>query len=234
MTVTSRVSTLVFRSGLYLLLALGAAACSGHRILVQKPEQVICVSDEGTVRACLVTDPGDGKITKNIPIGNTGCYWFNLMENPGEKNKQFRREATGRPRQFTFLVVNQCAASVDVRFDIAKKRTVDLEFLDGPVRADAGAQGPCEVVPKQTAEPGAPKEGEPKGPDHFRQLRQGPIAAKSDVSVQCHTLPYPHKLIGGRRLRRTFNLVATGYDGKPITEVPFDPDVELEKAGSTP
>ena len=227
MTVTSRVPTLVLRSGLYLLLAVGAAACSGHQLLVKDEVQRICVSDEGTIRACLVTDPGDGKITKNIPIGNTGCYWFNLIQTPGQKRKQFSREATGRPRQFTFLVVNQCKAPVDVRIDIAKKRPSDLEFFEGR----------CDVAKPHEGEPGAPPEGArpvPKRPEHFRQLYTGPVAAGREVDVQCDTLPYPRKLIGGRTLHRTFYLVATGYEGKPLPEVDFDPDVDLEKAGNTP
>ena len=65
-------------------------------------------------------------------------------------------------------------------------------------------------------------------------MHRSSIAARGGAAVQCHTLPYPKKLIRPQTLRRTFNLVATGYDGKPITEVPFDPEVGLEKAGEPP
>ena len=229
MAVTSRVSTLVVRSCLSLLLAVGAAACSIHRINLDMDRQLnmdrqTCLSEGGAVRTCLVPDKGDGLVTRNIPIGNTGCYWFRLIKEPDEdtKEKQYRRVASGRPSQFSFAVVNHCTAPVDVRFDIAETGT--LVFLPG--RCDAGP------VPSDDALKYV--KPDPRQKVAFREMHRATLAPNGGATaVQCDAFPYPKNLFGPTR-QRTFNLVATGYDGKAIDPVEYDPEVDLEKAGNPP
>lgn len=202
MTVTSLIPSLTRPTLLCLVLAVGVTGCaSGHRPRVSAERQE-CLSDEGTVRACLVPEPGNG----NIKIGDTGCYWFALEGAKEEERKQFSRQASGRPRQFSFHVVNKCQAKVEVRFDLATKGS--LEFL---TRA-------CEV---QT---------DSRQQDSYLELLKGWIDVGASAGVQCNSLPYRKKRTG-KVLTRGFRLVATGYDNQSIPPVEFDPEVVLEKAG---
>jgi hypothetical protein len=175
-----------------------------------------CLSDAGTVRACLVPQPAV-KARPNIQI-DAECHWLKVDEK--EKRKQYRRSANGRPRQFTFQVINLCPKPVTVRFDLEVAVEGDLRFLTPHCEKSDKA---LELVQR---------EGRPQRPARtYLEIPLGPIAVGDQKSVTCETLPYEGKFFG-KSLRRTFQLAATAYgDAEFKDPIFFDPEVVLEKAG---
>lgn len=183
----------------------------------QERRQTRCVSDAGTIRACLVPEARlEGR--QNTQIGPS-CYW--LKEDEREKRKQYRRSANGRPRQFAFQVINLCTEPVAVRFDLEVAVEGDLRFLSRRCEKDDKA---VELVRDagRTRRP----------PATYLEIPLGQIAAGDETSTTCDTLPYKGKFLFGKSLSRTFRLAATHYAGTELKEpIFFDPEVILEKAG---
>ena len=95
MTATSRVSHPI---RLALVLA-SLAAMSGSHVVAQDAKQQSaqhrrqsrCLSDEGTIRACLVPERElEGRT--NIHLGTSGCYWAE-----GETKRRRRSSTSDRP-----------------------------------------------------------------------------------------------------------------------------------------
>lgn len=209
MTGTKRALTVCWSLCVGLVLAVSLAGCARYKpgALFDKLPQ--CFSDDGAVRACLVTDPGEG----NIPIGKTGCYWHRITD--AEKAKLYKRSANGRPRQFSFEVLNYCDAKVEVKFELAAEGT--LRFLSQhcePITAAKAAAAPATV-------------------EKFFELHKAWIEpGGKPVGVLCSSRPYRKKTIGGAKLHREFRLVVTHYGDDPnALAVEFDPEVVLEKSG---
>jgi len=131
------------------------------------------------------------------------CYWLASVKEPAEYR---RKNRSRRPRHFSFTVVNQCSKTVDVQFLLGEpgSETGTLKFLTRR----------CE--PRSYTE-------------KWGEIANVRIGSDDSYSVSCMSVAYRNRT--GAERRRDFNLMATGYDGTPISKVPFDPEVVLEKAG---